>query len=538
VEIRQYESTLLPIDIHLTHQAKPRTINMHRLEQELYDLVEQDHKIFSFVEEACLDGMWYWDLESPEHEWMSPNFWLTLGYDPSGKEHLASEWQDIINQEDLTVAVDNFQKHCADANHPYDQIVRYKHKLGHTVWVRCVGLAIRDSNGKATRMLGAHTDLTELKQSEEKLKTTIELREKFFARMSHEIRTPLHGIIGLADVLKAQKNRLKSIPHAEFNSKIDIIASCGEQLLTLLDDLLTLGTMNEDKLHVIMEQVNLAPVAEYVVNLYRAKAETKGIEFILVFPDIMKGVIVETDKTRLTQIISNLVSNAIKFTNSGKVTIEFTDSSDNILIAIRDTGCGINDVSSVFNAYYREQHGAEETGSGLGLEIVQRLCSQLDHKITLTSTQGEGSEFTIELKKSKLTQSALVVANNDHADVCHSSFGKVLIVDDNEINQSILVSMLESNCQQLVLAKNGQEAIDIVYKDGEFDLILMDLHMPIKDGYTAAQEILNLPLPKPPRIIAVSADAYPETIERCKRSGMKQHLKKPFTKAKLLERLQ
>jgi PAS domain S-box-containing protein len=138
----------------------------HPLFQELKALFQTDPKIFDFIERSSLDGLWFWDLENPEHEWMSPSFWKTLGYDPAEKKHLASEWKDIIFEEDLATAFDNFEKHCANPAHPYDQFVRYRHKKGHTVWVRCRGMAIRDSSGKPIRMIGAHTDVTALKAQE------------------------------------------------------------------------------------------------------------------------------------------------------------------------------------------------------------------------------------------------------------------------------------------------------------------------------------------------------------------------------------
>ena len=144
-----------------------RTVNY--LEAELYDLIKKDAAIFEFIQSGSLDGMWYWDLENFEQEWLSPKFWETLGYDPSVMQHLASEWQDIIFEEDKALALDNFEKHCADPNYPYDQIVRYKHKNGSTVWIRCRGLAIRDEKGKAVRMLGAHMDITELKRAEKEI---------------------------------------------------------------------------------------------------------------------------------------------------------------------------------------------------------------------------------------------------------------------------------------------------------------------------------------------------------------------------------
>ncbi len=148
----------------------------HYLQRELYELVQQDRSIFEFLQAGSLDGIWYWDVVAPENEWMSPRFWELLGFDPADKEHLAAEWQDLINPEDLEVALDNFTKHCADPNHPYDQIVRYRHKEGSTVWVRCRGIAIRDQTGKPVRLLGAHTDITELKRTEEALRQkTVEL---------------------------------------------------------------------------------------------------------------------------------------------------------------------------------------------------------------------------------------------------------------------------------------------------------------------------------------------------------------------------
>lgn len=144
------------------------------LKTELYSLIKQDDSIFDFIQCGATDGLWYWDLTNPEHEWMNDKFWLELGYDPAEKKHLASEWQDIINQDDLALALDNFNKHCADPTYPYDQEVRYLHKDGSTVWIRCRGLVIRDEEGKPIRMLGAHSNITALKQSEANYQRNLE----------------------------------------------------------------------------------------------------------------------------------------------------------------------------------------------------------------------------------------------------------------------------------------------------------------------------------------------------------------------------
>jgi PAS domain S-box-containing protein len=151
------------------------------LKKELYSLIQSDESIFDFIQESLLDGLWYWDLEKPENEWMNARFWTVLGYNPDEMPHKSAAWQGIINQDDLKLASDNFIKHCENPNHPYDQIVRYTHKNGSTVWIRCRGMAIRDNTGKPIRMLGAHHDITDYKQAKEKAEESV---EKF--RLLHE----------------------------------------------------------------------------------------------------------------------------------------------------------------------------------------------------------------------------------------------------------------------------------------------------------------------------------------------------------------
>jgi PAS domain S-box-containing protein len=139
------------------------------LKEELYRLLRTDDSIFAFIQEASLDGLWYWDLENPENEWMNARFWTVLGYNPDEMPHKSTAWQSIINPDDLKIATENFNKHCQNPDYPYDQTVRYNHKNGSTVWIRCRGLAIRDNDGKPIRMLGAHQDISNFKSTEHEL---------------------------------------------------------------------------------------------------------------------------------------------------------------------------------------------------------------------------------------------------------------------------------------------------------------------------------------------------------------------------------
>jgi PAS domain S-box-containing protein len=145
------------------------------LKNELYELIKTDERIFDFIQESSLDGLWYWDLQNPEEEWMNPKFWTVLGYDPEEMPHKSSAWKNIINQDDLKIATENLTKHLENPDHHYDQLVRYTHKNGSAVWIRCRGMAIRDNQGKPVRMLGAHNDITGPKQAEEALR----LNEKY-----------------------------------------------------------------------------------------------------------------------------------------------------------------------------------------------------------------------------------------------------------------------------------------------------------------------------------------------------------------------
>src|SRR6056297_1267331 len=139
------------------------------LKEELHKMIQTEQMVFDFIQESSLDGLWYWDLENMENEWMNAKFWTTLGYDPEVMPHQSSAWQSIINHDDLKLATENFKKHMENPDYPYDQVVRYRHKNGSTVWIRCRGLIIRDKKGKPIRMIGAHQDITFLKEKEREL---------------------------------------------------------------------------------------------------------------------------------------------------------------------------------------------------------------------------------------------------------------------------------------------------------------------------------------------------------------------------------
>lgn len=186
--------------------------NLNYLQEELYSLLQSDTNIFEFLRQGSLDGLWYWNLEQPEDEWMDSRFWEVLGFEPASKEHKVSAWQDLVHPDDLELAIKNFKRHCEDPSYPYDQIVRYSHANGSIVWVRCRGVAVRDDSGKPIRMLGVHTELTELMETEVKLQNaTLEAQQEFVTLWEDSPVIHLHVSLASREIEKCNWNLVKRL---------------------------------------------------------------------------------------------------------------------------------------------------------------------------------------------------------------------------------------------------------------------------------------------------------------------------------------
>jgi len=368
---------------------------MHYLKQELYDLVKREDTIFEFLQLGSLDGLWYWDLENPENEWMSPEFWRLFGIDPATREHRAEEWQDLIHPDDLALALDNFNKHLADPDHPYDQIVRYRHAEGHMVTVRCRGLAIRDETGKPVRMLGAHNDLTQLRASEAsearfaelnamlasevvRANTAVEARTAFLATMSHEIRTPLNVILGLFHLIKTDESASDKT-----RERADVGHRAAELLLSQLVNVLEAARLDSDALKWNPRPTMVADLARQWREMLTANVSRYG-KPLETTVDVVPGVPTQlvVDHGKVSQIVNNLADNAVKFSDQGRVCIRVQyEAGDRlpIRVTVLDTGLGIavDDRERVFERFTqletaRVQHRG---GSGLGLSICRELAA-------------------------------------------------------------------------------------------------------------------------------------------------------------------
>lgn len=368
----------------------------HYLKKELYGQVSRAPEIFEFLQSGSLDGIWYWDLENPEHEWISHRFWEVLGYDPASKKHMSSEWQDMIHPDDLKLALENFHKHCADPAHNFDQYVRYRHKDGSTVWVRCRGIAIRDTSGKAIRMLGAHTDVTALKRAEEVARTLAsELAaankelEAFSYSVSHDLRAPLRAVDGFSRILiEDHAAQLDD----ESRRLLGLVRNGAQRMGRLIDDLLAFSRLGRQKL--VQTSIDMYGMAQAVFDELAAQDPERRLRL-----DIRPIPVAHGTEPMIRQVWENLISNAIKFTKEhdvGEIEIGVRDGEKGEKIYyVKDNGAGfdVRYAGKLFGVFQRLHRAEEFPGTGVGLAFVQRIVQRHGGRIWAEAELNRGATF-------------------------------------------------------------------------------------------------------------------------------------------------
>jgi len=377
-------------------------------------------------------------------------------------------------------------------------------------------------------------------ESETKVKASAAVKENFLANMSHEIRTPLNAILGFTSIL--QKTKLEN----EQKDYVDIIQRSGDNLLSIVNDILDLSKIEAGMLRIEEAPFRVSDIISTVETMLSPRAEEKNLK-LFVNLDVDVPEIVSGDAVRLTQILVNLVSNSIKFTEDGGVYLRVTmlkmeNNTAKLEFLIRDTGIGIpaEKQLTIFDRF--EQAEAETTrrfgGTGLGLSIVKNLVELQKGTITLFSNEGHGSSFTVELSFKICEGERTVREIKRHVAISDNTKSgiRILIAEDNSMNQRLIRHLLKSRGYNFDLVFNGVQAIESLKKQS-YDMVLMDIQMPEMDGYSATRQIreeLKSTIP----VIAMTAHAMSGEKEKCIKSGMNDYISKPINEEILFDVIQ
>lgn len=435
--------------------------------------------------------------------------------------------------------------------------VRYErenfHASGRKYWALTTLTPVKDEYGNLLKVIAVDVDISKIKMSELALQKAKDLaveseqaKHQFLANMSHEIRTPMNAIIGFTDLLESSKLNPSQ------QESVEAIKSSGENLLHLINDILDLSKIQAGEIQLESIDFNLKEVCEKACNLFKEKAKSKNLKCQLEWDDNLSEW-VKGDPYRFNQILTNLISNAIKFTHEGEVSVRLnqkarTENEVMVCLEVKDSGIGIPKhlQSKVFDNFSQanSQITRKFGGTGLGLSIVKQLVNRMGGQMSLESEEGKGSMFSAEIPFELISQEdyalpAMALKDlNKQPEIASLVDIKILVVEDNPVNQLLATRVLSGFGAKVDIAENGKVALEKL-KDAAFDLVLMDLQMPELDGYQTTQQLREMKGPNQEvRVIAMTAHVLPGEKERCIEAGMNDYISKPFAADKLKQKIE
>jgi len=391
--------------------------------------------------------------------------------------------------------------------------------------------------------ISQHKQADELRKARDVAKQSALMKEKFVASVSHEMRTPMNAIYGMSNLL------IKTKTSDEQFEYIKSIKQSSELLLGIVNDILEISTLQNGKIEFINDDFDIRELLNNLVNVMRYKLEEKNLKFDLKVDDTVPRVL-QGDKLRLNQILYNLVGNAIKFTDEGFVKLHIQNLSEDedilfLKFSVQDSGIGISKdkIEAVFDTFTRVRTKDRiYEGTGLGLSIAKSLVEQQGGKIGATSVEGKGSTFFFDLILEAGDQNFVsdIDEKKEDPDIDNDTPIRLLLTEDHKMNQIVAKKTLEKQWpdMEITIANNGQEAIQVL-QEKEFDIVMMDIQMPVMDGYEATKHIREeFPehLAKLP-VLAMTAHAHISKDEKFKEHGFDDYVLKPFDPKELFSKI-
>ena len=422
--------------------------------------------------------------------------------------------------------------------------LEYTKREGSLVWLSITVSPVLDEHERVSNFVGILEEITERKIAEQNLRRAKEdavksdnLKSAFLANMSHEIRTPMNAILGFSSLLKEG-----GLEKEQQDYYIDIINSKGKDLLRIISDIIDISRIEAGDLFIKLEPVDIYPFLHDIYNEFHADTQVKNrtnLQFRLKLPTPENRVLVTADPARLKQIFVNLISNALKFTPDGFIEVGFTrEKDDAVRFHVRDTGIGIEEDKKeiIFERFRQidESHTREYGGTGLGLAICQNLLELMGSELSLSSSVGQGSEFSFVLP-CKVTRGERKTVPGEKPAAGKPTLDlqgkKILIAEDDGSSYLFLETLLNRFAAQIFWAKSGKQALDILNKNKQIDLVFMDLRMPVMDGISATKKIRR----KFPDIPIIAQTAYAQVTDRklALESGCNDYLSKPISQEEL-----
>lgn len=467
-----------------------------------------------------------------------------IGYKPEEAEPSAQWWAERMHADDLRDAADRFPGLVPPLGRISNEY-RVRHREGHWIHVWDQALVIGDEDGNPTKMIGCTVDITQQKtfaqslvQAREAAENANRSRGAFLANMSHEIRNPMTAILGYADILS------EHLTDPDNLQLVETIRKNGQFLLEIINDILDLSKIDAGMLEMNDERIRLESLVEDIHALIEIRAQEKKLPLHIVFDGPIPEI-VETDALRLRQILLNLLGNAIKFTNKGSVELitRYLPSLQKLQFDVIDTGMGIRkeELADPFEPFTQADSSSTRSsgGTGLGLTISRRLARALGGDISIESNFRKGSKFTLTihcpLGNASLREPRPEVHKKKSPPTYNNLMGiSVLVVDDRHDIRFLAQTFVEKAGGQVTLTANGKEAIEAIHQDqgSKIDLVLMDMQMPIMDGFEATKVLRSEGFGKP--IIALTANAMKSDREDCLAAGCTDYASKPLVVDQLI----